>query len=379
MNKNLIKNRAWIEVDLNNIENNINEIRKIIHKNTKIMAVVKANAYGHGEVEVSKKLNEIGILDFAVATLDEGIILRKAGIKGSILILGYTDIQNIKIVQKYDLIQTIVDFEYAKEVEKLNLDKKLNVHIKINTGMNRLGESYKNIDNLIKIYNMKNLNILGTFTHLCVSDSLFEDNIKFTKKQIDNFFKAIDTLKLNNINVKKIHIQASYGIINYNDLECDYVRPGIIMYGVYSTLQDKKSCKIKLNLKPALKLKSKIVSIRNIQKGESVGYGRAFIAKKDMKIATVSIGYADGYPRSLSSKDVYVLVNDKFAKIIGRICMDQMIVDVSNITNIEVGDIVTLLDDIEEISAENISNLSGSISNELLSRLGSSRLPIIYN
>lgn len=378
MNKNLIKNRAWIEVDLNNIENNINEIRKVIHKNTKIMAVVKANAYGHGEVEVSKKLNEIGILDFAVATLDEGIILRKAGIKGSILILGYTDIQNIKIVQKYDLIQTIVDFEYAKEVEKLNLDKKLNVHIKINTGMNRLGESYKNIDNLIKIYNMKNLNILGTFTHLCVSDSLFEDNIKFTKKQIDNFFKAIDTLKLNNINVKKIHIQASYGIINYNDLECDYVRPGIIMYGVYSTLQDKKSCKIKLNLKPALKLKSKIVSIRNIQKGESVGYGRAFIAKKDMKIATVSIGYADGYPRSLSSKDVYVLVNDKFAKIIGRICMDQMIVDVSNITNIEVGDIVTLLDDIEEISAENISNLSGSISNELLSRLGS-RLPIIYN
>lgn len=378
MNKNLIKNRAWIEVDLNNIENNINEIRKIIHKNTKIMAVVKANAYGHGEVEVSKKLNKIGILDFAVATLDEGIILRKAGIKGSILILGYTDIQNIKMVQKYDLIQTIVDFEYAKEVEKLNLDKKLNVHIKINTGMNRLGESYKNIDNLIKIYNMKNLNILGTFTHLCVSDSLFEDNIKFTKKQIDNFFKAIDTLKLNNINVKKIHIQASYGIINYNDLECDYVRPGIIMYGVYSTLQDKKSCKIKLNLKPALKLKSKIVSIRNIQKGESVGYGRAFIAKKDMKIATVSIGYADGYPRSLSSKDVYVLVNDKFAKIIGRICMDQMIVDVSNITNIEVGDIVTLLDDIEEISAENISNLSGSISNELLSRLGS-RLPIIYN
>ena len=378
MNKNLIKNRAWIEVDLNNIENNINEIRKIIHKNTKIMAVVKANAYGHGEVEVSKKLNEIGILDFAVATLDEGIILRKAGIKGSILILGYTDIQNIKIVQKYDLIQTIVDFEYAKEVEKLNLDKKLNVHIKINTGMNRLGESYKNIDNLIKIYNMKNLNILGTFTHLCVSDSLFEDNIKFTKKQIDNFFKAIDALKLNNINVKKIHIQASYGIINYNDLECDYVRPGIIMYGVYSTLQDKKSCKIKLNLKPALKLKSKIVSIRNIQKGESVGYGRTFIAKKDMKIATVSIGYADGYSRCLSSKDVYVLVNDKFAKIIGRICMDQMIVDVSNITNIEVGDIVTLLDDIEEISAENISNLSGSISNELLSRLGS-RLPIIYN
>ena len=378
MNKNLIKNRAWIEVDLNNIENNINEIRKIIHKNTKIMTVLKANAYGHGEVEVSKKLNEIGILDFAVATLDEGIILRKAGIKGSILILGYTDIQNIKIVQKYDLIQTIVDFEYAKEVEKLNLDKKLKAHIKINTGMNRLGESYKNIDNLIKIYNMKNLNILGTFTHLCVSDSLFEDNIKFTKKQIDNFFKAIDALKLNNINVKKIHIQASYGIINYNDLECDYVRPGIIMYGVYSTLQDKKSCKIKLNLKPALKLKSKIVSIRNIQKGESVGYGRTFIAKKDMKIATVSIGYADGYSRCLSSKDVYVLVNDKFAKIIGRICMDQMIVDVSNITNIEVGDIVTLLDDIEEISAENISNLSGSISNELLSRLGS-RLPIIYN
>ena len=175
MEKDLKQNRAWIEINLDNLENNITQIKNIIPTQTKIMAVVKANAYGHGMTEISKKLNQVGVTDFAVATLEEGIILREAGIKGNILILWYTNFNNIDYLLKYNLIQTIVDYEYAKRISQMDLKGKLKVHIKINTGMNRIGESYKNIDKLIEIYQMKNLEILGTYSHLCGSGTLTED------------------------------------------------------------------------------------------------------------------------------------------------------------------------------------------------------------
>lgn len=360
------KERAWIELNLDNLEENIRKVKAIIDKECKIMAVVKANAYGHGIVEISKKLNNIGIKDFAVATLSEAIILRKNNIKGNILILGFTSVENIEEVIKYDLIQTIIDYEYAKKINDMNLAHKIKVHIKINTGMNRIGESYKNINNLIKIYKMQNLDILGTYTHLCVADSTLEDDIKFTKSQIDNFYNTINILKKQHIDVGKIHIQSSYGILNYNELKCDFVRLGIIMYGVYSNKGD--SPKIKLDVKPVLELKAKITSIRNINKNESVSYGRTYIATKTRKIASVSIGYADGYPRNLSNIDTKVVVNGKYAKIIGRICMDQLMIDVSNI-EVKQGDIVTLIGR-DKISAENIASKANTITNEFLSRLG---------
>lgn len=189
------QDRAWIEINLDNLEYNINQIKSIISNKCKIMAIVKANAYGHGIIEISKKLNEIGIQDFAVATLSEGIKLRENNIKGNILILGYTDLKDVEHIIKYDLIQTIVDYEYAKRIEQMKLSNKLKVHIKINTGMNRIGESYKNLDNLIKIYQMKNIEILGTFSHFCVADSRKNDDIKFTNEQINNFFGCIDKIK----------------------------------------------------------------------------------------------------------------------------------------------------------------------------------------
>lgn len=374
MEKDLKQNRAWIEINLDNLENNIKQIKNIISSQTKIMAVVKANAYGHGMIEISKKLNQIGITDFAVATLDEGITLREAGIKGNILILGYTNFNNIDYLLKYNLIQTIVDYEYAKRINQMDLKEKLKVHIKINTGMNRIGESYKNIDKLIDIYQMQNLEILGTYSHLCVSDSLKEDDKLFTNKQITNFFETIKTLQNLGYNTGKIHIQASYGILNYPELNCDYVRPGIIMYGVYSDESEKT--KIKVNLKPVLSLKARITSIKEITQGESVSYGRTFKADKNMKIATVGIGYADGYPRNLSGKNAKVLVNGNYVNIIGRICMDQLVIDVSNLTKIEDGDIVTLIGEEKQIKAEVVAQNSGTITNELLSRLGK-RLPII--
>ena len=374
MEKDLKQNRAWIEINLDNLENNITQIKNIIPTQTKIMAVVKANAYGHGMTEISKKLNQVGVTDFAVATLEEGIILREAGIKGNILILGYTNFNNIDYLLKYNLIQTIVDYDYAKRISQMDLKGKLKVHIKINTGMNRIGESYKNIDKLIEIYQMKNLEILGTYSHLCVSDSLKEDDKLFTNKQITNFFETIKTLQNLGYDTGKIHIQASYGILNYPELNCDYVRPGIIMYGVYS--DEYENTKTKVNLKPVLSLKARITSIKEITQGESVSYGRIFKADKTMKIATVGIGYADGYPRNLSGKNAKVLVNGNYVNIIGRICMDQLVIDVSNLTKIEDGDIVTLIGEEKQIKAEVVAQNSGTITNELLSRLGK-RLPII--
>ena len=361
------QNRAWLEINLDNLEHNVNQIKSIIPDKCKIMAIVKANAYGHGMIEIAKKLNEIGVQDFAVATLSEGINLRKNNIKGNILILGYTDLKDVEYIIKYDLIQTIVDYEYAKKIEKMKLEDKLKVHIKINTGMNRIGESYKNIDNLIKTYQIKNIEILGTYSHLCVADSLKSDDVEFTNEQINNFFECIDKIKSLGYDTGKIHIQASYGILNYPELNCDFVRPGIIMYGIYNEDEPKT----RLNLKPVLTLKARITSVKEIEKEESVSYGRTFVAKENKKIATVSIGYADGYPRNLSNKNVKVVVNGEYAEIVGRICMDQLIIDVSKIKEIHQGDIVTLMGEQKEISAETIANKADTITNELLSRLGS--------
>lgn len=368
MEEEIKQDRAWIEINLENLENNINEIKKILNDKSKIMAVVKADAYGHGMINIATKLNEIGIEDFAVATLSEAIELRKNNIEGNILILGYTDFKDIEYIIKYDLIQTIVDYEYAKKINQMELESKINVHIKINTGMNRIGTSYNDIDKIIEMYNMKNIKVLGIFSHFCVADSTKKEDIQFTKKQIDNFFSCINRIKEQGYNAGKIHIQSSYGILNYPEIECDYVRPGIIMYGNYSSKGDKT--RIIPNIKPVLSLKARITTIKEIRKGESVSYGRTYIAKETKRIATVSIGYADGYPRNLSNRKIKVLVNNEYAEIIGRICMDQLVIDVSNINNIKQGDIVTLIGEEKQISAEEISRKSDTITNELLCRLG---------
>ncbi len=357
------KDRVFAEINLENLEYNIEQIKKIVAKNCKIMAVIKADAYGHGMVEVAQKLNSIGISNFAVATLDEAITLRKNKIFGNILILGYTDIKNIKYVEKYDLIQTIVDYEYAEKISKLKYN--INAHIKINTGMNRIGESYKNISNIENIFKIKNIKVIGMYTHLSVSDSLKEDDVKFTKTQIDNFYSIAESLKKLGHNPGKIHIQSSYGLLNYNFLKCDFVRVGIIMYGIY----EKKNSSIKLDLKNVLTLKAKVASVKEIDSGEAVSYGRTFIAKEKTKVATITIGYADGYPRNLSNKNVKVLINGKYGKIIGRICMDMLMVDVTGI-DVKQGDIVTLIGKEEGICANKIASASKTISYELLSGLG---------
>jgi len=332
------------------------------------MSVVKANAYGHGAVRVSSRLNEIGIDHFAVATIDEGIQLRKRGIEGEILILGYTSPLRTPELSHYDLTQTAVDISHAVALN--NGGKSIKTHIKVNTGMNRLGENFNHVSGIADLFKFKNLEITGIFTHLCVSDSSKMDDITFTNEQIRNFYELLSELKSKNIRIPIIHIQSSYGVLNYPGLMCDYARIGIVLYGVFSTSNSRT--RLSPDLRPVLSLKSRVVLIRTVEPGEYVGYGRNFIAKRKTKIAIISIGYGDGIPRCLSGGKGNVLIRGHRVPIVGKICMDQLMADVTEIPRAAEGDVVTLIgeDGCEEITAEQMAENAGTISNELLSRLG---------
>ncbi|TYQ15050.1 UNVERIFIED_CONTAM: serine/alanine racemase [Acetivibrio alkalicellulosi] len=362
----LCSERAWIEINTNNLRHNVNVLKELLHKECRLMAVVKANAYGHGDVEISKELNRAGVKDFAVATIQEGIGLRKKGVKGNILILGYTHPNDIKYLVKYRLTQTVLHYKYARILNKSM--KNIKVHIKIDTGMNRLGESCQNLSNIEKIYQCEHLIIEGMYTHLCVSDSLSQSDTEFSLSQIDSFFKVTREIKNMGYNIGKIHIQSSYGVLNFPQLKCDYARIGIALYGVLSKEDDET--RINPDLRPVLSVKARIIMTKAIEKGQWVGYGREFAATQNMKIAVVSIGYADGIPRNISNG--FVVLKGCKKPIISKICMDQMIIDITDIPNVKSGDIVTIIgEDGERITSEEIARSSGTITNELLSRLGS--------
>lgn len=404
------KDRAYIEINLNNLEHNVKVLRKIMPPQCELMAVVKAEAYGHSAFPIATHLNQIGVKAFAVATIDEGIALRKYGIRGEILILGYTDVCRVSKLRKYDLTQTLICFEYANELNKqcaewkartkiLSSDniithdkitihdktmghgkviahKKIKTHIKIDTGMHRLGLPYNNLEEIKDIFSMENIEVTGVYTHLCCSDSLLADDAAFCEMQTDRFYHLIENLKNEGIAIPKLHIQSSYGLLNYPNLRCDYARIGIALYGVLSTPNNDTI--LKPDLRPVLSLKTRVILIRTIRKGESVGYNRTFTAKRDSKIAILPIGYADGFPRSLSNGKGNVLIRGQRVPVVGRICMDQLAVDVTDIESISVGDTATLIgeNEGETLPAPIVANDFGSISNEFLCRLGA-RLPVV--
>lgn len=359
------KERSWIEINTKHLEYNINQIKQIIPKTTQIMAVVKANAYGHDSIIISKKLQEIGINDFAVATLSEAIKLRENNITGNILILGYTEPEELQKVIDNNIMQTIVDNDYAKSVLKANLHGKLKCHVKINTGMNRIGEFYDNFAALSEIYQNPALQIEGTFTHLCVSDSDKIEDINFTKEQINRFDKAIEFIKNQGLNPGKLHTQASYGTINYTNCKYDYVRMGILMYGINASYD----CYNKYNVdfKPVMSVKSKVTSIKYINPEETVSYGRTFKADNKIKIASVGIGYADGVPRALSNILIVKINNKKYHQI-GRICMDQLMIEIDDDNPIAIGDEVILIDPNEskDLTLEDWAKLTNTITDEII-------------
>ncbi len=366
--------RAWVEIDLAALTHNAKTIQQQLPKGCELMAVVKANAYGHGDVLVSKVLNKIAIRAFAVATLAEGIHLRKSGIKGEILILGYTNPTDINFLVRYQLTQTVINYEYAKSLN--DMKKKVKVHIKLDTGMHRLGEDYTDLDKLEQILSFKFLIVEGMFTHLCVADSLSDKDVTFSQLQIDRFTETVSFLQAKGYSTGKLHVQSSYGMLNYSELTCDYVRAGIALYGVLSNNSETST---KLDLQPVLSVKARVAMIKQLSANESVGYGRLFTADADRNIATVSIGYADGIPRNLSEADSYVLLHSKKAPILGRVCMDQFVIDITNIDGVKPNDVVTIIgsDGDETIHCEDFAEQCGTIANEILARLGN-RLNYIY-
>lgn len=369
------KDRAYLEIDLKNLEHNVRVLKNAMPPHCELMAVAKAECYGHGMYGTTVYLNQIGVSAFAVATIDEGIRLRKHGISGEILIMGYTSPMRAKELCKYKLTQTLIDYEYSLRLDEQGY--KVTAHIKVDTGMHRLGFDADDTKEIVTAFSLKNIEITGIFTHLCSADSRAEEDVDFTRKQIGKFYNSLDNLRKSGIRIPKVHIQSSYGLLNYPEIKSDYVRAGIALYGVLSSPNDET--KLKLDLRPVLSLKARVVLLRKIRKGETVGYSRAFTASRDSLIAILPIGYADGFPRNLSCGKSIVLICGQKAPIIGKICMDQLAVDVTDISNIKIGSIATLIgkDENDEIAAPTVAENSESITNELLSRMGR-RLNIIY-
>lgn len=369
-----MKSRCYCEISLSAIAHNVQEIKKLIHPSTKIMGIVKANGYGAGYYEVSKVLLENGVDFLAVATVKEAIELRKKNINADILIIGYTQKEEIALLEQYDLIQTVVSLEQAKQLQH----SKIRTHLKIDTGMGRIGFLYrdnqKNTQDIIEAYQLLK-NVEGIFSHFSVADSADDIDIAYTKNQINLFEELVLKLEKQSITFKYKHLQNSYGILNYPELKYDFVRPGILLLGAVSHSDFYNQSNI--NLKPALSWKSRVAQIKWLDENSAISYGRTFITNKKMKVATITVGYADGYPRSLSNKG-YVLINGMRCNIVGRVCMDQMLVDVTNAT-VEVGDEVVLIGKSKdlEITIEQLAKLDYTITNQIFCAI-SARVERIY-
>ena len=293
----LEKSRAWIEISKKNLLHNLKEAGRFLHPSTKVMAIVKAQAYGHGMVEVSRILEEHGVDFFAVACISEAITLREQGIKSDILILGYTDLSYASLLKEFDLIQAGVSCEYVRQLDTFELG--IRVHLKVDTGMHRIGEDVSHFDEIKSMFRLKNIKLEGVFSHLSVSNMPYGSYNAFTLKQIEDYDNLIDSLFELGYQFKT-HIQSSSGMINFETPHFhSYVRPGIMLYGVMSTQKDLRSDEI--DLRPVLSIKARVGAVKEIKAGDKVGYGQTFTAKGDMKIAVITIGYADGIPRSLSN------------------------------------------------------------------------------
>ena len=350
--------RTWAEINIPALLHNYNLIKKQVG-DKKILPVVKANAYGHDEIAVAKALMEAGADGFTVSNLIEATILRENGIDLPVLILGYTPPECAEELADNNITQAVFSPEYALELSRNANGKTIDIHIKLDTGMGRIGFDVKSGDfsDITKVYELENLNVTGVFSHFSSADSITPSDTEYTDRQYKFFHNAISYLKERGLNVGLTHCLNSAAILNTDKYDCDACRPGIILYG----LNPSNSVKLE-GLKPVMTLKSVVSMVKTINEGDALSYGRTFVAKKQMKVATVSAGYADGYPRLLSGKGE-VIVGGKRAKILGNICMDQFIIDVSDIENVKSGDEVILFG--KEITANEIAEKCQTIGYEI--------------
>lgn len=378
---NMVK-RTWAEISLNAIEHNYNVIRNKVADGTKVCCVIKADGYGHGAVELSQIYEKLGADFFAVSNIDEGIEIRKGGSKLPIVILGYTPVSEAKNLAAYNISQAVFSLEYAKELSEKCVEEDCicKMHIKVDSGMSRIGfmcqefprDEYS-VEEICEACCLPNLEVEGLFTHFCVSDEDAEGR-EFTNKQYENFIYVRDSLKRRGVDISVVHCSNSGAIEDYPETCCDMVRAGIILYGLApsSKLADR------LDLVPAMTLKTVVAFVKEVQKGATISYGRTFTADRKMKIATVPIGYADGFIRQ-NAKDGYMMVNGKKAKIVGRICMDQTMLDVTDIENVKTGDEVVVFGTGEngEPTADSLAENTGTINYETVCLVGK-RVPRIY-
>jgi alanine racemase len=354
--------RAWVEVDLSAIKHNVHQLKSLLTKPTELMAIVKADAYGHGAVDVSQIAIEAGASWLGVATIPEGIQLRNAGITAPIVVLGATNgVDEIKAIAEYRLQPTICNPKQALIYHDVlsTIGEQVPVHLKIDTGMSRLGVNWQEAIAFVKlVQHLPNLEIKSIYSHFATADDC---DRTFMQLQSQRFEQVIADLKAEGIYPPYIHICNTAAMLCDREIHYDIVRTGLGLYGLYPAPHLKNI----VDLRPALTVKARITQVKEIQAGTSVSYGRSFIAAQDMKMATVAIGYADGIPRGLSNR-IRVSVNDQKVAQIGTITMDQCAIDVTHVPNVHVGDVVTFLGGASENTADDWANLLGTISWEIL-------------
>lgn len=361
----------WVEINLDNLKSNYLALKKIC-EDTRICGVVKADAYGHGAIAIAKKLSSLGVDYFAVSSLEEGLELRNAGIKGNIMMMTALIPGSETLAIENKIESTVYSYETAERINNIAkaLGHTYDIHIKIDTGMARIGflSNQSSLKVIEQISRMKNLNLRGIFTHFASADEAYN---YYTKHQYQSFMDVVKSLRAMGVNFEIKHVDNDAGLMMYNYRE-DMVRLGIGLYGLYPSSYVR--AKANINLKPVMKMKSILTHVKTIRSGETVGYGQSYTVLCDTKVGTVGIGYADGYPRSLSNKG-FVEIKGKKCPIIGRVCMDMMMIDLGNM-DIEPGEEVLIFGS-DTLSATDLAKEAGTISYEIISSV-SRRVPRIY-
>lgn len=366
---------VWAEINLDNLAHNMREVRRITNKDSKITAVIKADGYGHGAVSIAETLLENGADRFAVATLSEAIQVKTYFPNIETMVLGYTPEHLAQEVIEYNIIQTIYTLEQAKEFSKiaLSLNKEIVVHIKLDTGMNRLGMVFedKTIDTILEISKLDNLIIEGIFTHFAAADEI---NKEYTREQVKKYKYIVDNLEKRGLKIPLKHVSNSAGIIDLPEYNFDMVRAGIMLYGLYPSKEVNHDV---VKLKEVMCLKAQVSFVKTLDAGTGVSYGLKYKCDKESFVATLPIGYADGYTRMLSGK-AKVMVQGSFVPVIGNICMDQCVIDVSGL-NVNIGDEVILFggNDINGISIDSVADLLNTINYEITCMVDK-RVPRVY-
>lgn len=374
--------RTWADINMDAIDHNFRAIRNALKPGVKMCCVVKADAYGHGAPMVAREYQRLGADWFAVSNLEEAIQLRRCAITRPILILGYTPPQNAEELSELNISQTVLSLDYAQQLSRYAQEANVtvNIHLKVDTGMSRIGFLYQNperdgasLDEMETAARLPGLAPEGIFTHFAVSDD-GDQGENFTLAQYDCFRKAVEAMEARGLHFAVRHCANSGAVLDYPELQLDMVRPGIILYG----MEPSESIRHPLDLQPAMELKTVISQKKEIPAGATVSYGRTFTASQGTVVATVPIGYADGYPRHFSGK-AQMLVRGKRAPIIGRVCMDQLMLDVTEIPGVEEGDVVTVFgrDGDAFLPVDELAALNDTIHYEMVCLVGK-RVPRIY-